>query len=134
MNDPSPVDARTSPAAVWKLVEHLKGDDLVAWRMADLPGRRSAEERNLTEPFPFGWYVVCYSDELAVGEVKPVRYFARELVVWRGDDGRARVLDVGAGSGFVGSASALVVLAVPESDALTIAGASADSDLTALIH
>jgi len=92
MNEPLPIDARTSPSTVW-MVEHLKGDDLVAWRMADLPGRRSAEERNLIEPFPFGWYVVCYSDELAVGEVKPVRYFARELVVWRGEDGKARVLD-----------------------------------------
>ena len=36
--------------------------------MGDLPGRLPAEERNLTEPFPFGWYVVCYSDELEVGE------------------------------------------------------------------
>jgi phenylpropionate dioxygenase-like ring-hydroxylating dioxygenase large terminal subunit len=93
MADEPMTDARTSPSAVWKMVEHLKGEDLIAWRMADLPGRASAEERNLTEPFPFGWYVVCYSDELAVGEVKPVRYFARELVVWRGDDGKARVLD-----------------------------------------
>ena len=48
MNDPSPVDARTSPSTVWKLVEHLKGDELVAWRMADLSGRLSAEDRNLT--------------------------------------------------------------------------------------
>lgn len=93
MADAPETDARTSPSAVWKMVEHLKGDELVAWRMADLPGRRSAEERNLTEPFPFGWYVVCYSDELAVGEVKPARYFARELVIWRGEDGAARVLD-----------------------------------------
>ena len=53
MNDQPAIDARTSPSTVWKLVEHLTGDDLVAWRMADLPGRLSAEERNLTEPFPF---------------------------------------------------------------------------------
>ncbi len=36
-----PTDARMSPSSVWKMVEHLKGDDLVAWRMADVPGRAS---------------------------------------------------------------------------------------------
>jgi phenylpropionate dioxygenase-like ring-hydroxylating dioxygenase large terminal subunit len=100
-------DARTTPSAVWKMVEHLRGDELAAWRMADLPNRRPAEERNLTEPFPFGWYVVCYSVELAIGEVKPVRYFARDLVIWRGEDGQARVLDaycrhLGANMGYGG--------------------------------
>src|SRR5579859_6561668 len=86
-------DARTSPAAVWRVLENLKGDDLAAWRMADVPGRPSATERGLDEPFPFGWYALCYSEDLAVGEVKPVRYLGRELVMWRGEDGVARVLD-----------------------------------------
>lgn len=110
MLDDNVTDARTSPAAVWKMVEHLKGEALNAWRVADIPNRRSAEERNLTEPFPFGWYAVCYIDELAVGEVKPLRYFARDLVAWRGEDGAARVLDaycrhMGAHMGFGGEVS-----------------------------
>lgn len=71
----------------------LKGDELLAWRMADLPNRPSADERNLQTEFPMGWYAVCYSDELAVGQVKPVRYFAQDLAVWRGEDGVARVID-----------------------------------------
>ncbi len=71
----------------------MKGEELAAWRIADLPNRPTAEERNLKEPFPFGWFAVCYSDELAPGEVKAVRYFAREMVVWRGEDMKARVLD-----------------------------------------
>jgi len=93
MPDHALTDARTSPAAVWKILENLKGDDLVAWRTADVPNRPSPEARNLDGRFPFGWFAVCYSDELAAGEVKPVRYFGRELVVWRGEDGQARVLD-----------------------------------------
>ena len=35
----------------------------------------------------------CNSDELAIGEVRPARYFSRELAIWRGEDGKARVLD-----------------------------------------
>ena len=93
MPDQNLTDARTTPAAVWTKLEALKGDDLIAWRTADVPGRPSADERKLDDRFPFGWFAVSYSDELAAGEVKSVRYFARDLVVWRGEDGQARVLD-----------------------------------------
>lgn len=93
MTDQKPTDARTSPAAVWKVLEHLKGDALAAWRMADVPGRASVAERKLDEPYPFGWYAVSYSDELAPGELKSLRYFSREMVLWRGEDGQARMLD-----------------------------------------
>lgn len=47
---------------------------------------------------------------------------------------RARVLDIGDSSGFGASATALIVVAVPELDALAIADATVDSELTALIH
>jgi phenylpropionate dioxygenase-like ring-hydroxylating dioxygenase large terminal subunit len=33
------------------------------------------------------------SSELAAGEVKPLRYFGCDLVIWRGDDGVPRMLD-----------------------------------------
>jgi phenylpropionate dioxygenase-like ring-hydroxylating dioxygenase large terminal subunit len=93
MPDTAMTDARTTPAAVWSVLENLKGDDLIAWRMADLPNRPAPETRGLTEGYPFGWYGICYSDELAVGEVKAVRYLSRDMAVWRGEDGQARVLD-----------------------------------------
>ena len=32
-------DARTSPSMVWSILENLKGDDLAAWRMADIANR-----------------------------------------------------------------------------------------------
>jgi phenylpropionate dioxygenase-like ring-hydroxylating dioxygenase large terminal subunit len=44
-------------------------------------------------PVPDGWYRAVWSDELAVGEVKPLAMLGRDLVAWRGADGRARVAD-----------------------------------------
>lgn len=44
-------------------------------------------------PYPNGWFKICFSDELPVGGVKPVHQFGTELVVFRGEDGKARVLD-----------------------------------------
>ena len=44
-------------------------------------------------PFPNGWFKVCFSDELEVGDVKPLHQFGQELVIYRTEDGTARVLD-----------------------------------------
>lgn len=38
---------------------------------------------------PLGWYCIGFSDELAVGEAKPVRYFGEDLVLYRTLDGQA---------------------------------------------
>jgi 3-ketosteroid 9alpha-monooxygenase subunit A len=90
--NPAP-DARTPPTAAWAMIEKLRGEELKAWRMADVPDRASPDERNLRHDFPFGWFAVAYADELAPGEVKPARYFAQDLAMWRGLDGKARVID-----------------------------------------
>lgn len=42
---------------------------------------------------PYGWYFVAYSDELKVGDVRPAHYFGRDLVIFRGESGKAGVLD-----------------------------------------
>lgn len=44
-------------------------------------------------PIPFGWFGVGYSDELAVGEVRAVHYFGRDLVLFRNEEGEAGLLD-----------------------------------------
>ncbi|WP_116367639.1 aromatic ring-hydroxylating oxygenase subunit alpha [Parahaliea mediterranea] len=44
-------------------------------------------------PIPHGWYVVCYSDELAVGESRAVKYFGQELVLFRTESGQPRLLE-----------------------------------------
>jgi len=42
---------------------------------------------------PFGWFFVSYSDELAIGNVKPVHYFGRDQVLFRTEEGEAGMLD-----------------------------------------
>ena len=44
-------------------------------------------------PFPNSWFQVAYADELAPGAVLPLKYFGRELVAFRGEDGAPHVLD-----------------------------------------
>jgi 3-ketosteroid 9alpha-monooxygenase subunit A len=43
--------------------------------------------------YPNGWSRVGLSDELAAGAVHPIRYFGRELVLFRTESGRPHVLD-----------------------------------------
>ncbi|AUX40936.1 (2Fe-2S)-binding protein [Sorangium cellulosum] len=44
-------------------------------------------------PFPRGWFQVASSDELSAGGPLPLRCFGRDLVLFRTQDGEARVLD-----------------------------------------
>ena len=93
MSSTSSGESRSAPVAVWSVLEKMSPEELVEWRVKEVEGRPSIEDRNLDLPHPFGWFVACYSDELAVGEVKPLRYFDRDLVLWRGEDGVPRMLD-----------------------------------------
>jgi phenylpropionate dioxygenase-like ring-hydroxylating dioxygenase large terminal subunit len=43
--------------------------------------------------YPKGWFVVCFSADLPAGGVRPLHYFGRHMVAFRGDDGAARVID-----------------------------------------
>lgn len=51
----------------------------------------------MNKRFPFGlptgWFQVAWSDQLQPGTVHPLRYFGRDLVLFRTSDGTARVLD-----------------------------------------
>ncbi len=44
-------------------------------------------------PYPTGWYLLCESAALAVGDVLPLRYFGRDLVLYRTAAGEAVVVD-----------------------------------------
>jgi phenylpropionate dioxygenase-like ring-hydroxylating dioxygenase large terminal subunit len=56
------------------------------------------DHEHLMSRFPFpstfvGWYQIAYSDELAPRAVVPLRYFGKDLVAFRDEDGVARVFD-----------------------------------------
>jgi phenylpropionate dioxygenase-like ring-hydroxylating dioxygenase large terminal subunit len=42
---------------------------------------------------PFGWFAVAWSADIVEGELRPIRAFARELVLWRTEAGDAQVHD-----------------------------------------
>ncbi len=49
--------------------------------------------RRFPFPLPNSWFQVAFSDELAVGEVRPLHYFGEDLVLFRDEEGKARVFD-----------------------------------------
>lgn len=51
------------------------------------------EEPRYPFPVPNGWFVVAESAEIAPGDVRALRYFGRDLVLYRADDGTPRVMD-----------------------------------------
>ena len=93
MPDDAQAVVLSSPVAVAAALAGMSQEERAAWRMADTPGRPSVAERHLDIPFPYGWFPALLSDELGPGEVKPLRYFGRDLVIWRGEDGTPRMLD-----------------------------------------
>ena len=65
------------------------------------------QQRHPFPASPDGWFCVADSDALALREVKAVRYFGRELVLWRTENGEARLANahcphLGAHIGFGG--------------------------------
>ena len=44
-------------------------------------------------PMPFGWFGIDWSDTLAVGESRAVRFFGQDLVLFRSESGKACVLE-----------------------------------------
>lgn len=57
---------------------------------------------------PTGWFQVGWSGEVAVGQIKNVKYFSQEMVIWRDEAGLIHVMDaycehLGAHLGFGGS-------------------------------
>jgi phenylpropionate dioxygenase-like ring-hydroxylating dioxygenase large terminal subunit len=42
---------------------------------------------------PSGWFQIAWSDDIAIGDVRPMRFFDSDIVVYRGEDGGVRVFD-----------------------------------------
>ena len=43
--------------------------------------------------YPTGWFQVAWSDEVPSGQARPLRYFGKDLVIFRGESGQVSVLD-----------------------------------------
>jgi nitrite reductase/ring-hydroxylating ferredoxin subunit len=64
--------------------------------LADASRRRHVTHfkgRRYPFPVPNGWFVVAESADLGPGQVEPLYYFGRDLVLFRGEDGAPHVLD-----------------------------------------
>lgn len=46
-----------------------------------------------TLPIPFGWFGLIFSDDLKPGEVKAMKAFDKEIVIFRTESGEAKVID-----------------------------------------
>jgi phenylpropionate dioxygenase-like ring-hydroxylating dioxygenase large terminal subunit len=44
-------------------------------------------------PIPYGWYCIGFSNELQAGEVKALKYFDKDLVLFRTESGQSALLD-----------------------------------------
>ena len=51
------------------------------------------DDRYFTPPIPNGWFQIAYAEEIKPGDVKPLKYFGKDLVIWRSEDGELSVLD-----------------------------------------
>jgi 3-ketosteroid 9alpha-monooxygenase subunit A len=50
-------------------------------------------QRRFPFPIPFGWFQVAYPEDLEPGEVTALKYWARDLVLWRDIDGAFHLQD-----------------------------------------
>ena len=50
-------------------------------------------DRYFTPGIPNGWFQVAYTDELKNGDVKPLKYFGKDLVLWRSESGEVNLFD-----------------------------------------
>jgi phenylpropionate dioxygenase-like ring-hydroxylating dioxygenase large terminal subunit len=50
-------------------------------------------QRRFPFPIPFGWFQVAYPEDLQPGEVTALKYWARDLVLWRDHDGGFHLQD-----------------------------------------
>jgi phenylpropionate dioxygenase-like ring-hydroxylating dioxygenase large terminal subunit len=53
----------------------------------------TASDRFPFTAYPSGWFVVATSEELVAGELLSLRYFGRDLIAFRGESGKASVID-----------------------------------------
>lgn len=61
--------------------------------VSDAPPAQPRAGRFPYPPYANGWFRVAYADEVARGEVRALRYFGRDLVLFRDETGEAHLFD-----------------------------------------
>lgn len=100
------VGAAAALWVLWKLQQRRRRNRTAQWPR--IPGQpvpslfqpssvkakvqRRRGYKNFPAPYPNGWMFVCAADAVAKGEVVPLELWGRELVAFRGEDGKAGVL------------------------------------------
>ncbi len=60
------------------------------------PGEPAADTAPLSVSsyrYPTGWYVVGWSGDVSAGTLRPLHYFGRDLICFRGESGTVSVMD-----------------------------------------
>jgi phenylpropionate dioxygenase-like ring-hydroxylating dioxygenase large terminal subunit len=55
--------------------------------------RRADRDGFPHQAYPSGWFHIAWTQELSAGQVMPLHYFGRDLVLYRANSGEARVFD-----------------------------------------
>ena len=55
--------------------------------------KRPSDGIRFPNPMPYGWFGVCYSDELGDKGIHSLTYFDQDIVLFRGEDGAPRAMD-----------------------------------------
>ncbi|HEY1633901.1 MAG TPA: Rieske 2Fe-2S domain-containing protein [Acidimicrobiales bacterium] len=71
----------------------MPADQDLVFDRARRPRVTRGSGRRFPFPIPNGWFIVARGDELDVGDVMPLFYFGRDLVLYRTAGGEPRLLD-----------------------------------------
>ncbi|MFD0854841.1 Rieske 2Fe-2S domain-containing protein, partial [Actinomadura adrarensis] len=87
--DPSPGPAVSAVPAGFPMPRdaEMLFDESRRTRVIQRPGGR------FPFPVPNGWFIVARSSEVEPGDIVPLYYFGRELVLYRGHDGAPYLVD-----------------------------------------
>ncbi len=66
---------------------------MIASSQAGSSPHSGASGKRFPFPIPFGWFHVAFDADVQPGEIKPVHYFGRDLVLWRSESGQLHLQD-----------------------------------------
>jgi nitrite reductase/ring-hydroxylating ferredoxin subunit len=87
-----PIDKYLADGRGGAILNDTAGDDRRTGR-STMRALSKFNTRYPFHPYPTGWFVVAFTEDLAPGDVKPAQYFGQDLVLFRTEAGKAVVAD-----------------------------------------